>query len=111
MEPGTTANPAHSVGAVESCSGEPGSKGFRLRCGLRGSPFDIHRVAQTKGQAREPNMQNLVQLLRNLERQRYYGSLEIKFEGGKVVLLRKTETIKLAGDNCRTNRGKQDGQH
>ena len=55
-------------------------------------------------------MQNLVQLLRNLERQRYYGSLEIKFEGGKVVLLRKTETIKPTVENCRDNRGKQDGQ-
>ncbi len=50
-------------------------------------------------------MQNLVQLLRNLERQRFYGSLEIKFEAGKVVLLRKTETIKPTVENCRTNRG------
>ncbi len=55
-------------------------------------------------------MNAVQQLVTELERQRFYGSLEIKFEGGKVVLLRKTETIKLAGDNCRDNRGKHDGQ-
>ncbi len=55
-------------------------------------------------------MDSVVQLLTELERQRFYGSLEIKFEAGKVVLLRKTETIKPTVENCRTNRGKQDGQ-
>jgi hypothetical protein len=34
------------------------------------------------------------ELLAELACQRFYGSLEIKFEAGKVVLLRKTETIK-----------------
>ena len=55
-------------------------------------------------------MQRLDQLLADLEKQRFYGSLEIKFEAGKVVLLRKTETIKPTVENCRTNRGKHDGQ-
>ena len=56
-------------------------------------------------------MQRLDQLLADLEKQRFYGSLEIKFEAGKVVLLRKTETIKPTVENCRTNRGKQDERH
>ena len=34
------------------------------------------------------------EVLRTLERSHFYGSLEIKFEAGRVVLLRKTETIK-----------------
>ncbi len=50
-------------------------------------------------------MDSVDQLLTELERQRFYGSLEIKFEAGKVVLLRKTETIKPTVENCRTNRG------
>ncbi len=53
-------------------------------------------------------MQGVEQLLRELERQRFYGSLEVKLEAGKVVLLRKTETIKPAVENCRNTRGKQD---
>ncbi len=56
-------------------------------------------------------MHDMNELLAELARQRFYGSLEIKFEAGKVVLLRKTETIKPTVENCRTNRGKQDEQH
>ncbi len=49
-------------------------------------------------------------LLADLERQRFYGSLEVKLEAGKVVLLRKTETIKPVADDCRDNRGKDNGR-
>ena len=51
-------------------------------------------------------MQRLDQLLADLEKQRFYGSLEIKFEAGKVVLLRKTETIKPPPEDYRISRGK-----
>ncbi len=50
-------------------------------------------------------MQRLDELLVDLEKQRFYGSLEVKLEAGKVVLLRKTETIKPVADDCRDNRG------
>jgi hypothetical protein len=50
-------------------------------------------------------MDNINELLTELARQRFYGSLEIKFEAGKVVLLRKTETIKPTVEDCRNNRG------
>lgn len=41
-------------------------------------------------------------LLREYERDRLYGSVEIKFEAGKVVLMKRSETIKPA---LRDNRG------
>ena len=47
-------------------------------------------------------------ILKELERERFYGSLEIKFEAGRVVLIRKTETIKP--NDYRDNRGKQHEQ-
>ena len=52
--------------------------------------------------------QELESLLTQLRRQRFYGSLELKFEAGRVVLLRKSETLKLTVENCRNNRGKRD---
>jgi hypothetical protein len=39
-------------------------------------------------------MEELFALLQNLARSKFYGSLAIKLEAGKVVLLRKEETIK-----------------
>ena len=54
-------------------------------------------------------MNPLNQLLADLERQRFYGSVKIKFEAGRVVLVRKTETIKP--EHCRDNRGKHYEQH
>jgi hypothetical protein len=41
-------------------------------------------------------------LLADLQRQRFFGSVELKLEAGTVVLIRKTETIKP--NNCRDNR-------
>ena len=52
--------------------------------------------------------QALSEILRELEHSRFFGSLEIKFEAGRVVLLRKTESIKP--NNYRNNRGMRDGQ-
>ena len=50
-------------------------------------------------------------LLRELERNRFYGSLEVKFEAGQVVLVRKTETIKPTAENYGNNRGSDNGSH
>jgi hypothetical protein len=46
-------------------------------------------------------MNEVFTLLRNLADSQFYGALVIKFEAGKVVLLRKEETIKPTyyGDN------------
>jgi hypothetical protein len=53
-------------------------------------------------------MCGLERVLNELARDRFYGSLEIKFEAGKPVLLRKTETIKPTEDR-RENRGATNG--
>ncbi len=46
-------------------------------------------------------------LLRSLEQSRFFGTVELKFEAGRVVLIRKTETMKPSAD-CRDNRGEAD---
>ena len=50
-------------------------------------------------------MNKFTELLQELERKQFFGSLEAKFESGKIVLLRKSETIKLEQENYRNNRG------
>jgi hypothetical protein len=47
-------------------------------------------------------MNALSDVLAALQRERFFGSIEMKFEAGRVVLLRKTETIK---PDCRKTRG------
>lgn len=49
-------------------------------------------------------MNELVQLFRHLEQSRFYGSVELKYEAGRVVLIRKSETLKLSDLGCRDNR-------
>ncbi len=44
-------------------------------------------------------------LLRSLEQSRFFGTVELKFESGRVVLIRKSETIKPSTNDCRDNRG------
>ena len=51
----------------------------------------------------------ITRLLRDLEQRRFYGGLEIKFEAGRVVVMRKSETIKP--NNLRTNRGETNEQY
>lgn len=50
-------------------------------------------------------MNELAEMLRQLELGRFYGSVELKFEAGHVVLLKKTETIKPMQPSCGDNRG------
>ena len=53
----------------------------------------------------ELEMYSIQHILTELEREKFYGSVEVKFEAGKVVILRKTETIKPSSENYRNNRG------
>jgi hypothetical protein len=39
------------------------------------------------------------EILRSLGAQGFWGGLEIRFEAGKIVLLKKTETIKPASES------------
>jgi hypothetical protein len=49
-------------------------------------------------------MNDLVQLLRQLEQSRFYGSVEFKYEAGRVVLIRKSETFKPSDSGYGNNR-------
>jgi hypothetical protein len=40
-------------------------------------------------------MNENLSILEELQKQRFYGTIEIKLEAGKVVLIRKTQTLKL----------------
>ena len=53
-------------------------------------------------------MRELTELLRELEATRFFGSLELKFESGHVVLLKKTETLKPTQPSYGDNRGTND---
>lgn len=50
-------------------------------------------------------MRELAELLRQLEATRFYGSVEVKFEAGHVVLLKKIETLKPTQTSYGDNRG------
>jgi len=50
-------------------------------------------------------MNELTQLLRQLEVAHFYGTLELKFESGQLVLLKKTETFKPTQPSYGDNRG------
>jgi hypothetical protein len=50
------------------------------------APIDSKRTEQFKG---------VVDLIRSLMATRFYGSVEIKFEDGRVTIGRKTESIKF----------------
>jgi hypothetical protein len=49
-------------------------------------------------------MDEAIALMQRLAADRFFGSLVMKFESGKVVLFKKEETIKPL-ENCRDNRG------
>ena len=40
-------------------------------------------------------MNKLIDLIRKLIELKFFGKLEISFENGKIVLVKKTETMKL----------------
>ena len=48
-------------------------------------------------------MDEAIALMRHLAADKFFGSLVMKFESGKVVLFKKEETIKPT--DCRDNRG------
>lgn len=48
------------------------------------------------------------ELLAQLVRQRFWGALEVSFQDGQPLLIRKTQTIKLGSGNRRNHRGELD---
>jgi len=41
-------------------------------------------------------LQKLVDMIKELMEKNYYGKIEISFEAGKIVNIKKTESIKLS---------------
>lgn len=48
-----------------------------------------------KPAGRNPDLQQTIDLLEKLARNGYWGTVNVEFRGGRVVVLRKEETIKL----------------
>ena len=51
------------------------------------------------------NEESIITLLRDFERQKFFGSVELKIEAGRVVLMRKIETLKP--NDCRESLGEK----
>ena len=49
-------------------------------------------------------MNDLKRMLEALESAKFYGSLEVKFEAGRIVLIRKSESFKPTETNYGNNR-------
>ena len=49
-------------------------------------------------------MREVIEQLEQLARDGFYGSLEIKFEAGRITLIRKTETFKPTDEEKRSTR-------
>jgi hypothetical protein len=43
-------------------------------------------------------MKQVLAILERLEREQFFGRVELQFRAGKIELVRKEETIKLRGD-------------
>lgn len=57
-------------------------------------------------------MNDAIELIRCLSRERFYGAVTVKFEAGKVVCLKKEETIKPANrGNLSGNPRSEDGKN
>jgi len=50
-------------------------------------------------------MNDLQQMLSDIERTKFYGSIEVKFEAGKAVLIKRSETFKPTSNSYGYNRG------
>ena len=52
----------------------------------------------------EGGMNELKRLLEGLEREKFYGSLEVKIEAGRIVLIRQCQTFKPTEPTYGNNR-------
>lgn len=48
-----------------------------------------------KNNTDKSQLTKLYEILRDMFQNQYYGSLEVKFEAGKVTIVKKTESIKI----------------
>ena len=55
-------------------------------------------------------MESLIGMLRKLERDKFFGALEVKFEAGRVVIIKKTETLKPSSRDKRDGTNERDSK-
>ncbi|MCD8490736.1 MAG: hypothetical protein LRY51_01890 [Geovibrio sp.] len=55
--------------------------------------YGCSECAETKGENSQLNQ--LQELLREMFQSNFYGSVGVKFEGGKVTIVKKTQSLKI----------------
>jgi hypothetical protein len=55
----------------------------------------IMAAINMKNNTDKSQLTKLYEILRDMFQNQYYGSLEVKFEAGKVTIVKKTESIKI----------------
>jgi len=55
----------------------------------------IMTAINMKNNTDKSQLTKLYEMLRDMFQNQYYGSLEVKFEAGKVTIVKKTESIKI----------------
>jgi hypothetical protein len=67
----------------------------------------VVRSSEGDQRAMSIGMEETIGLMKRLSAERFYGSIELKMENGRVVILKKTETIKPT--DGRSTRGYDNG--
>ena len=52
-------------------------------------------MKKVKTEESSTKIDNVMVLMKNMMKTKFYGSFEIKFEAGNIVILKKTETLKI----------------
>jgi len=55
----------------------------------------IMAAINMKNNTDKSQLTKLYEILRDMFQNQYYGSIEVKFEAGKVTIVKKTESIKI----------------
>lgn len=55
----------------------------------------IMAAINMKNNTDKSQLTKLYEMLKDMFQNQYYGSLEVKFEAGKVTIVKKTESIKI----------------
>lgn len=56
-------------------------------------------------ETRQYTIEDIPQMLAELSQERFYGALELKFENGHLVVIKKTQTLRAFPVSHRENRG------
>ncbi len=61
-------------------------------------------------ETRQYAIEDIPQMIHELVRHKFYGSVQLNFEAGTLVLIRKTETFKPSTRDSRNSRGTANGR-